>query len=108
MAVKFGEHSTLSLQNSDMGCTIYLLTKFIVSKKLNFCTRKFCKYILGVHKISINVAVLSELGRFPLHLNVIKSMIRYYDRLKTIEEMLPLWHATYKEHISIDDSNHAS
>jgi hypothetical protein len=35
MAVKFGEHSTLSLQNSDMGCRIYLLTKFIVSKKLN-------------------------------------------------------------------------
>ena len=39
IAVKFGEHSTLSLQNSDMGCRIYLLTKFIVSKKLNFCTR---------------------------------------------------------------------
>jgi hypothetical protein len=36
---------------------------------------------------STNFAVLSELGRFPLHFNVIKAMIRYYDRLKKIEEM---------------------
>jgi hypothetical protein len=35
-------------------------------------------------------------------------MIRYYDRLKKIEEMFPLLHAAYKESISIDDSNHAS
>jgi hypothetical protein len=32
-------------------------------------------------------------------------MIRYYDRLKKIEEMFPLLHAAYKESISIDDSN---
>jgi hypothetical protein len=38
----------------------------------------------------------------------IKAMIRYYDRLKKIEEMFPLLHAAYKESISIDDSNHAS
>jgi hypothetical protein len=41
-------------------------------------------------------AVLSELGRFPLHFNVIKAMIRYYDRLQKIEEMFPLLHAAYK------------
>jgi hypothetical protein len=29
---------------------------------------KFCKFLLGVHKISTNFAVQSELGRFPLHL----------------------------------------
>jgi hypothetical protein len=50
---------------------------------------------------STNVAVLSELGRFPLHFNVIKAMIRYYDRLKKIEKMFPLLHAAYKESISI-------
>jgi hypothetical protein len=33
--------------------------------------QKFCKYILGVHKKSTNFAVLSELGKFPLHFNVI-------------------------------------
>jgi hypothetical protein len=59
-------------------------------------------------KKSTNFDVLSELGRFPLHFNVITAMIRYYDRLKKIEEMFPLLHAAYKEYISIDDSNHAS
>lgn len=77
-------------------------------QKAELLHQKFCKYILGVHKKSTNFAVLSELGRFPLHFNVIKAMIRYYDRLKKIEEMFPLLHAAYKESISIDDSNHAS
>jgi hypothetical protein len=70
--------------------------------------QKFYKYILGVHKKSKNFTVVSELGRFPLHFSVIKAMIRYYDRLKKIEEMFLLLHAAYKEYISIDDSNHAS
>ena len=30
---------------------------------------KFCKYLLGVHRKSSNLAVLGELGRFPLILN---------------------------------------
>ena len=77
-------------------------------QKAELLHQKFCKYILGVHKKSTNFAVLSELGRFPLHFNVIKAMIRYYDRLQKIEEMFPLLHAAFKEPISIDDSNHAS
>jgi hypothetical protein len=51
-------------------------------QKAQLLHHNFCKYILGVHKKSTNVAVLSELGRFLLHFNVIKAMIRYYDRLK--------------------------
>ena len=81
---------------------IIKLRKHIYCKqKAELLHQKFCKYILGLHKKSTNFAVLSELGRFPLHFNVIKTMIRYY-------EMFPLLHATYKESISIDDSNHAS
>ena len=30
---------------------------------------KFCKRVLGVHQKSTNFAVLSELGRFPIHSN---------------------------------------
>jgi hypothetical protein len=36
---------------------------------------KFCKFILGVHKRTTNIAVLSELGRFPLYFNIIKVLI---------------------------------
>ena len=81
---------------------------YCLQQKAELLHQKFWKYILGVHQKSTNFAVLSELGRFPLHFNVIKAMIRYYDRLKNIEEMFPLLHAAYKESISIDDSNHAS
>jgi hypothetical protein len=38
---------------------------------------KFCKFILGVHKRTKNIAVLSELGRFPLYFNIIKCMLLY-------------------------------
>ena len=40
-------------------------------QKAELLHQKFCNYILGVHKKSI-----------PLHFNVIKAMIRYYDRLQ--------------------------
>ena len=36
--------------------------------------QKFLKYILGVHTKTTNIAVLSELGRFPLYYNIIKAM----------------------------------
>jgi hypothetical protein len=39
---------------------------------------KFSKYILGVNKRATNFATLSELGRFPLHFDIIKSMILYW------------------------------
>ena len=45
---------------------------------------KFSKCILGVHKKSVNFAVLSELGRFPLYYDIIKSIIRYWYRLENL------------------------
>jgi hypothetical protein len=43
---------------------------------------KFCKFILGVNSKSSNVAVLSELGRFPIYFNIVLSMISYIHRLQ--------------------------
>ena len=43
---------------------------------------KFCKFILGVHKKSSNFAVMSELGRVPYYINIIKSMLLYWHRLE--------------------------
>jgi hypothetical protein len=55
-------------------------------QKAELLQQKFCKYILGLNKKSTYFAVLSELGRFPLHFNVIKGMIRYYDDLKKLKK----------------------
>ena len=54
-----------------------------VSEKLH---TKLCKFLLGVHRKSTNFAVLSELGRFPLHFDIVKSIIKYWQRLEYLEE----------------------
>jgi hypothetical protein len=43
-----------------------------VADKINLT---FCKFILGVNIKSSNIAVLSELGRFPIYFNIVLSMI---------------------------------
>ena len=45
---------------------------------------KFYKLLLGVGKRATNLATLSELGRFPLHFDITKSMIRYWHRLENL------------------------
>jgi hypothetical protein len=36
--------------------------------KLNI---KFCKYILGINKKTTNLAVLAELGKFPIYISIV-------------------------------------
>ena len=63
-----------------------------------FCEKlhlKFCKFILGVHRKTTNLAVLSELGRFPLYYDIIKSMINYWQRLEKLESF-PLLKDAYE------------
>ena len=45
-----------------------------IADKINL---KFCKYILGVNSKSSNIAVISELGRFPIYFNILSSMLCY-------------------------------
>ena len=58
---------------------------------------KFSKYILGVNKRATNFATLSELGRFPLHFDIIKSMIRYWYRLENLDSNFTLLKDAYEE-----------
>lgn len=41
---------------------------------------KFKKYIEGVNKRSSNCAVVFELGRYPMYVSVVLSMLKYYYR----------------------------
>lgn len=56
---------------------------------------KFCKRVLGVHQKSTNFAVLSELGRFPIHYQIIKQMLGYWHHLENLESSFPLLKAAY-------------
>ena len=58
---------------------------------------KFCKLILGVHKRTTNIAVLSELGRFPLYFNIIKGMLSYWYSLDNLGKEFPLLKEAYNE-----------
>jgi hypothetical protein len=51
---------------------------------------KFCKYILGLNKKSVNHASLSELGRHPLHYDIAKSLLQYCYRLENLATQFPL------------------
>ena len=55
------------------------------------------KDILGVHKKASNIAVLSELGLYPLHIKIYESMFKYYHRLRDMEFALK-----YKNPLLID------
>ena len=56
---------------------------------------KFCKFILGVHKRTTNIAVMSELGRFPLYFKIIKGMLFYWYRLENLVKEFPLLKEAY-------------
>ena len=55
------------------------IARSFFSEKLHI---HFCKYILGVHKRSSNFAVFSELGRYPLQINILLSTLSYWHRLE--------------------------
>ena len=48
----------------------------------------FLKYIIGVNKYSLNLAVMSETGRLPIYFSVIISIVKYLYRLENISEGL--------------------
>ena len=52
---------------------------------------------MGVNKQATNFATLSELGRFPLHFDIIKSMIRYWNRLENLDSNFTLLKDAYEE-----------
>ena len=68
---------------------------------------KFCKFILGVHKKTTNFAVLSELGRFPLYYDIIKSIFHYWNRLEYLEKF-PLLQNAYEQSKQLYNQNISS
>ena len=54
---------------------------------------KFSKFILGVHRKSANFAVMSELGRYPFYIDIIKAMLKYWYRLENLDQHSLLYDA---------------
>ena len=56
--------------------TIY---KDLHAEKLHL---KFCKHTLGVHLKASNMAILDELGRFPMYNDICENIIKFYLHVK--------------------------
>ena len=54
------------------------------------CRLMFCKHILGVHRKSLNSAVMSEVGIYPLYIHSKLAMIAHNLRLRDHDNELPL------------------
>jgi hypothetical protein len=59
---------------------------------------KFCKFSLGVGKRSSNLAVIGELGRYPLFIEIIISMFsyRYLTCISNSKDILQIYFHWYK------------
>ena len=58
---------------------------------------KLCKIVLGVHSKAHNGAVMGELGRLPLFLNIMKSVLKYIIHLDEVKCDRPLLNAAILE-----------
>lgn len=58
---------------------------------------KLCKSVLGVHPKAHNGAVMGELGRLPLFLNIMKSVLKYIVHLDEVKCDRPLLNAAILE-----------
>jgi hypothetical protein len=80
------------LQSNDL-----VLDQIYLNLEIEKLHIKFSKYILGVNKRATHFATLSELGRFPLHFDIIKSMIHYWHRLENLDSNFTLLKDAYEE-----------
>ena len=62
----------------------------------------YSKYVLGVHKSATNIAILGELGLYPLSLNALKSSVRYWLHILNVNDNNLIFHS-YKDNLLIKD-----
>ena len=88
----WGYFNTLTARFRNASIPLDTVYSKIECEKLHI---KFCKRVLGVHQKSTNFAVLSELGRFPIHYQIIKQMLGCWHHLENLESSFPLLKAAY-------------
>ena len=62
---------------------------------------KFCKIILGVYAKASNDAVRGELGRRPIIFFILKSAMKYWVRLQTIDDKNTQLYKTIRENVDL-------
>ena len=65
---------------------------------------KWLKYILGVNKKSSNIAVMAEVGKYPLLIPICIQVMSYWHRMKFINTN-SLLYAAFKENKELSEKN---
>ena len=65
---------------------------------------KFFKQLIGVHRNTTSIAVLSELGRFPCQIICIINIIKYWHRISLMDKDSLLYN-TFKSQLEIIEGN---
>ena len=86
MGVKFGV--CFLLIRPVVGKKVIIVLKFFSQPVIQSNHIKILKYILGVNRKTTNIAVMSELGRYPIYFSVILAMLKYCHRLEGQQESL--------------------
>jgi hypothetical protein len=64
------------------------LEEYFMKSKMEHLNLSFCKYILGVNKYSNNFAARSELGRFPIGIDMISGTFSFLKHIKESTNVL--------------------
>ena len=77
-----------------------------IGKEVNKVTLSFLRQVLGVHKKTTNIAILSETGKYPVAMKIFVHIIKYWLRLHTTDNKLLL--AAKKSNLEQDKKNKQS
>ena len=64
------------------------VAKFLENLDIEKVHVRFIKFILGVNKKAVNLAVKGELGRFPIGISCLLQALKYWDHLQSSENTL--------------------
>ena len=59
-----------------------------IGKEANKVTIGFIRQLLGVHKKTTSIAVLSETGKYPIAINIFTRIMKYWIRINSSDNML--------------------
>ena len=64
------------------------ILKFIESLDIENVPVKFCKFLLGVNKRAVNLAVKGDLGRFPIGISCMLQAFKYWYHIQSSNNIL--------------------
>ena len=103
MALTYGVHSHLTPRIFTLKTKCCCLKSLPIPRSENLCL-KFFKQLIGVHRNTTSIAVLSELGRFPCQIICIINIIKYWHRISVMDKD-SLLYKTYKSQLEIIEGN---